>query len=210
MESRLQPDQDERDPGNVLLHRMNVRRLEAETIRDTLLHVSGSLNPVMYGPPVAPHLTPFLQGRGRPQKSGPLDGDGRRSLYLAVRRNFLNPLFQTFDAPVPFSTMGRRNVSNVPAQALALWNDPFVEQQARLWAEGSRAEPDVSSESRIERLFLQAFGRPPTPSELARCLAFLTSDTAESGQTAGVLRDGPTWAELCHVLINAKEFLYIE
>jgi hypothetical protein len=210
MESRLQPDQDERDPGNVLLHRMNVRRLEAEAIRDTLLHVSGSLNPVMYGPPVAPHLTPFLQGRGRPQKSGPLDGEGRRSLYLAVRRNFLNPLFQTFDAPVPFSTMGRRNVSNVPAQALALWNDPFVEQQARLWAERLRAEPDVSSESRIERLFLQAFGRPPAPSELARCLAFLSSDTAESSQTAGVLQDGPTWAELCHVLINAKEFLYIE
>ena len=74
----------------------------------------------MYGPSVPVHLTAFMDGRGRPGHSGPLDGDGRRSLYLAVRRNFLNPMFLAFDSPVPFSCMGRRNVSNVPAQALIL------------------------------------------------------------------------------------------
>ena len=89
----------------------------------------------MYGPSVPVHLTSFMEGRGRPGRSGPLDGDGRRSIYLNVRRNFLNPMFLAFDAPVPFSTMGRRNVSNVPAQALTLMNDPLVVGQARLWAE---------------------------------------------------------------------------
>ena len=76
-----------------------------------------------------------MDGRGRPQHSGPLDGDGRRSIYLSVRRNFLNPMFLAFDTPVPFSTMGRRNVSNVPAQALTLMNDPLVAHLARLWAD---------------------------------------------------------------------------
>ena len=59
---------------------------------------------------------------------------------LNVRRNFLNPMFLAFDTPAPFSTMGRRNVSNVPAQALTLMNDPLVVSQARLWAERAAAK----------------------------------------------------------------------
>ncbi len=104
------------DPSDVYLHRMNVRRLEAETIRDAILSASGSLADAMYGPGVPLHLTSFMDGRGRPARSGPLDGDGRRSIYLNVRHNFLDPVLLAFDAPVPFSTMGRRNVSNVPAR----------------------------------------------------------------------------------------------
>ena len=101
------------------LHRMNVRRLEAEAIRDALLAVSGRLEPAMYGPSVPVHLTSFMDGRGRPGRSGPLDGDGRRSLYLERPAQLPRiPMLLAFDAPVPFSTMGRRNVSNVPAQAL--------------------------------------------------------------------------------------------
>ncbi|MFN6103139.1 MAG: DUF1553 domain-containing protein, partial [Planctomycetaceae bacterium] len=126
------PATEEADPLNKLLHRAHLRRLEGETIRDALLAVSGRLDTRMYGPGVMPHLTPFMIGRGRPGSSGPLDGEGRRSVYLAVRRNFLNPLFQAFDSPVPFTTSGRRSVSNVPAQALAMLNNPLVVQQAEL------------------------------------------------------------------------------
>src|SRR5262249_31419330 len=121
------------DPRNLLLHRMRVRRLEGEAIRDALLAVSGRLNRKRYGPSVAVHLNAFQDGGGRPA-SGPLDGDGRRSIYLAVRRNFLSPMLLAFDTPSPFSTVGRRTVSNVPAQSLILMNDPFVHQQARVWA----------------------------------------------------------------------------
>ena len=100
------------DPQNKLLHRQNVRRLEAEAIRDAILAVSGRLDRTMDGPGVLPHLTENQDGRGKPA-SGPLDGNGRRSVYLAVRRNFLNPMFTAFDYPTPFTTIGRRTVSNV-------------------------------------------------------------------------------------------------
>src|SRR5262249_13004659 len=126
MASRGDADADQRDPENKLLHRMPVRRLEAECIRDAMLAVSGRLDRKQFGPGVLPHLTPCMQGRGRPKESGPLDSDGRRSLYLNVRRNFLTPMLLVFDYPTPFTTIGRRGVSNVPAQALALMNNPFV------------------------------------------------------------------------------------
>jgi hypothetical protein len=192
-----------RDPENVLLHRMNVRRLEAEGIRDALLAVSGQLVKTLYGPSEPPYLNSFMDGRGRPARSGPLDGDGRRSLYLNVRRNFLNPMFLAFDAPVPFSTMGRRNVSNVPAQALTLMNDSFVVLQARLWADRLLAGPDRTDRLRVDTLFLTAFGRPPSDDEARRCLAFLEKDSSSADRRLA-------WADLCHVLINTKEFLFID
>ena len=75
-----------------------------------------------------------MNGRGRPKKSGSLDGDGRRSIYISVRRNFLSPFMLAFDTPTPFSSMGRRNVSNVPAQPLILLNDPLVVELADDWS----------------------------------------------------------------------------
>ncbi len=122
------------DPDNRLLHRMPVVRLEAEAIRDAILAVSGRLNEQLEGPSVPVHLDEFMTGRGRPLVSGPLDGHGRRSIYLAVRRNFLNPLFLAFDYPATATTAGRRGTSNVPAQALSLLNNPFVKQQSAAWA----------------------------------------------------------------------------
>ncbi len=167
---------------------MNVRRLEAEAIRDSLLAVSGRLEPSMFGPSVPVHLTAFMEGRGRPGHSGPLDGDGRRSVYLNVRRNFLGPMFLAFDMPVPFSTMGRRNVSNVPAQALTLMNDPMVVDQARLWVKGVIGGPDRPARARLDQLYETAFGRRPTDDEVRQCLAFL--DSQQQARRQGVNRDG--------------------
>jgi hypothetical protein len=127
-------DAERRDPGNRMLHRASLRRLEGEALRDALLTLGGNLDPQLGGPPVAVHLTPFMEGRGRPKDSGPMDGQGRRSVYLEVRRNFLSPWMLSFDMPAPATTVGRRVPSNVPAQALALMNDPLVHAQARRWA----------------------------------------------------------------------------
>ena len=121
------------DPENKLLHHHPVKRLTAESIRDAILCASGQFNPSVGGPSVATHLTEHMTGRGRPGASGPLDGDGRRSIYLEVRRNFLSPMLTAFDLPVPATTTGRRSRSNVPAQSLVLMNDPFVHEQSRLW-----------------------------------------------------------------------------
>ncbi len=107
MASRSDAKSEETDPENRLLHRLPIRRLEAEAVRDAMLAVSGRLDNRMYGPGPLPYLTPFMVGRGRPGASGPLDGDGRRSVYLNVRRNFLNPMFLAFDYPVLLTTIGK-------------------------------------------------------------------------------------------------------
>jgi hypothetical protein len=204
MSSHADPKADEADPNDLWLHRARVRRLEGEAIRDALLSVSGRLDRTMYGPSVPVYLTPFQDGRGRPA-SGPLDGAGRRSLYLAVRRNFLSPLLLAFDTPIPFSTVGRRTVSNVPAQALILLNDPFVHQQAEVWARRVLASPGTPRE-RVTGMYLSAFGRPPSDAELTACLAFLERQSQATGTKADDVR---VWADLAHTLVNVKEFIFV-
>jgi hypothetical protein len=196
------------DPQNLLFHRQNLRRLEGETIRDAILAVSGRLDRTQFGPSVPVHLTPFMQGRGRPGTSGPLDGSGRRSIYVTVRRNFLSPMMLAFDAPIPLGTVGRRNVSNVPAQALILMNDPFVAEQARIWAKRLLADEVVSPESRIRQMYLEAFSREPTSEELPAALSFLEQQAREHGlKEPG--NDERVWADLAHVLFNVKEFVLV-
>ncbi|HVK18360.1 MAG TPA: DUF1553 domain-containing protein, partial [Fimbriiglobus sp.] len=197
MSSTPDPAAEKIDPTNQLLHHFRLKRLEGEAIRDAMLAVSGRLDRTVGGPPVPIHLTPFLDGRGRPKESGPLDGNGRRSLYLAVRRNFLSPMLLAFDTPIPFSTVGRRQVSNVPAQALILMNDPFVHQQAEVWAKRVMTMP---AEDRVREMYLSAFGRPPTAEESAACRAFVD----------GKEGDVKAWADLAHALFNVKEFVFVQ
>jgi cytochrome c553 len=197
------------DPDNALLHRAHVRRLEAEAIRDEMLAVSGRLDPKLLGPSVDVNLTSFMEGRGRPA-SGPLDGAGRRSIYLAERRNFLSPMMLAFDQPIPFSSMGRRSVSNVPAQALTLMNDPFVLEQAKIWATRVMAAKDMSPEQRITRMYMTAFGRSPTEGERSDAVAFLQTQGEELGvPSERRLEDVRVWADLAHAMMNAKEFIFL-
>ena len=190
--SRAESGTEKIDPTNMYLSHQNLRRLEGEAIRDAMLAISGRLDPKRFGPSVPVHLTSFQEGRGRPS-SGPLDGDGRRSIYLAVRRNFVSPFLLAFDTPTPFSTVGRRTVSNVPAQALILLNDPFVHQQADVWA---KRVSKIDESGRIEAMYRAAFARPPSSEESAACRQYVAS--------------GGTWSGLAHVLLNAKEFVFLE
>ncbi|MFO0797725.1 MAG: PSD1 and planctomycete cytochrome C domain-containing protein [Gemmataceae bacterium] len=203
--SRATPEQAAKavtvDPQNKLLHRQNVRRLEAEAIRDAMLAVSGRLDRAAGGPGILPYLTDHQVGRGRPA-SGPLDGNGRRSVYLAVRRNFLNPMFVAFDYPTPFSAIGKRTVSNVPAQALVMLNNPFVVQQAELWSRRVTAGGE-SADERVKRMYAAAFGRAPTADERATATAFVADAARDGGEPRA-------WADLSHALFNAKEFIFIE
>lgn len=198
-----------RDPGNVRLHRMNVRRLQGEAIRDAVLAVSGALNEQLYGPSVPVHLTPFMEGRGRPGQSGPIDGNGRRSVYLEVRRNFLSPMLLAFDAPSPFTTIGRRSISNVPAQALIMMNDPFVVQQAQAWAERIVSAPGLNDNAqRIRAMYLEAFAREPREAELLDAAAFLRDQMQYHSETSD--HSPQSWADFAHVLFNLKEFVFID
>jgi hypothetical protein len=199
------------DPLNHLWSVREPVRLEGEAIRDAVLAVSGRLDSTMYGASVPMHLSPFLTGRGRPGRSGPVDGDGRRSIYLEVRRNFLDPMMQTFDAPNAHSTMGKRSVSNVPAQSLILLNAPFVGDQAELLAK--RTFDDAQqADGRLDRLYMLSLARVPSPDERAAAFEFLKE------QSAARHPDDPqpwqddllAWTDLAHVVFNLKEFAFIE
>ena len=205
MSSQVQVEADRLDPQNKLWHRMAPRRLEAECIRDAILAVSGRAEPKLYGPSVMPFLTSYMTGRGRPATSGPLDGDGRRSIYLTVRRNFLSPLFLAFDYPIPFTTIGRRSASNVPAQALAMLNNPFVLEQARRWATRVLNQAGQTADDRVRGMYVTSLGRPPDDTELHAALDFLG---ATPGQTNS--QDPQAWADFAHVLFNVKEFIFIQ
>ncbi|WP_231754286.1 PSD1 and planctomycete cytochrome C domain-containing protein [Caulifigura coniformis] len=202
MSGDTDPKTVEADPKNDLWHHRPPKRLEGEVIRDALLAVSGRLDRTPFGPSVKVHLTSFMEGRGRPSQSGPMDGENRRSIYLEVRRNFLSPFMLTFDTPNPFSTMGRRNSSNVPAQALILMNDPFVRDCAESWARRAIQEGPADPNERIAWFCRTAFGRQPTEPELQLVREYLSS----AGDTD---TDLAKWTDIAHAIINMKEFVFV-
>ncbi len=189
MSNEASPAAAKLDPRNDLLSRMPPRRLDAESLRDSMLAVSGSLDQTLYGPSVMPHVSHYQDGRGKPL-SGPLDGKNRRSIYIQVRRNFLSPLFLTFDYPLPISTFGARGSSTVPAQALLMMNNEFVLLQAERWAKASAAQQD-----RLNWLYETAFAREVLPQERALAEDYLKTHD---------------WTSFCHVLLNTAEFLYVQ
>jgi hypothetical protein len=204
LSSRSSEAAQQADPNNLLLSHQSVKRLEAEVIRDNVLVVSGRLNQRMFGVSTPIYVSEFMEGRGRPT-SGSVDGEGRRSVYLSVRRNFLSTFFLAFDYPVPFTAVGRRSVSNVPGQALTMMNSPLVAGEARRWAEHLANEPSEPG-PKIEKLYLTAFGRRPSHLELQQSVEFLSAQAQRYGKPI----DSDAWADLCHVLMNAKEFIFVE
>jgi hypothetical protein len=201
-ESKANPDASTIDPENELLSHARVRRLESEAIRDTLLAVTGELDLRWMPerePSVPVHLTDFLEGRGRPNRSGPLDGRGKRSLFLEVRRNFLHPMMTAFDMPNPFSSMGRRNVSNVPAQALILMNDPLIHQIAGRWSQRI-IEQYGSDELRVRAMLHDVGLREPMNHQIEHAIAWIRSGDFENASQA--------YHALAHMLLNRKELIF--
>ena len=142
------------DPANLLWSHALVRRLEAEAIRDSLLAASGQLD-----------LEPDALS---------VAGNSRfRSVYVGVRRNRLDPFLSVFDAPEPHMTRGSRDATNVPAQSLAMLNDPFVASQAKLLAHATSADVGNDRDRMINRMFGRTLGRKPTMDEVVECRAFV-------------------------------------
>ena len=185
------------DPDNALLQHMPLRRLDAEAIRDSLLAVSGHLDPRSLGPSVDVHYG-FAKGKTKgDREKGPLDGKGRRSVYQEIRRNAHNPFLEAFDQPKPSTTRGTRDATNVPAQSLTMLNSELVISLAKTWGErlaGLHGKPADT----VRHMFLGALGREPTAVELDECLGYVGA-TPGSGE----------WADLAHGIFNLKEFLYI-
>ena len=207
--SRPDPRSLKIDPGNALLHHFAARRLDAESIRDSVLAVSGRLDSKLYGPSINPHRKD--EKDYRKLLSGPLDGDGRRSIYTKVTRMEGPQFLALFDFPDPMATRGRRDRTNVPAQALALLNDPFVIDQARFWAQQLVARSQDSLESRVQYMFLSGLGRLPSEQEqdrFVRLIRQLAGDTVTDQKV--ILANESVWQDAAHAIFNTKEFIYIQ
>lgn len=190
------------DPNNYWLHHYPTRRLEAEAIRDSLLAVSGRLDPVLYGRPINPHRQ--VEDAAKRLFSGPLDGKGRRSIYLEVSIMDRSRFLQSFNAPDPKLPTGRRDETNVPAQALVMLNDPLVLALSEYWSNRLLADDSYTVEDRIESIFLQALGRPPEDSEIARWRALLENLAGDKN----VLDDREAWKHAAHIMFNLQEFMH--
>jgi hypothetical protein len=227
--SRATPAQIAVDPDNRLLSRMNILRAEAETIRDSILAVSGKLSSKRFGPPVP--VTPDEVGQvvigvdtrdsaGRPTSKTVSLGDDvfRRSIYVQVRRSQPLSMLETFDAPTMTSNCNCeiRSNSTVAPQSLILMNSEFLVEQAGLFAARLQATAKEPA-AEIDLAWKLAFARAPSDSERTGALAFLQSQ-ATSFQSNKLNADKSVASNpqsralttLCQALFSSNEFLYID
>jgi hypothetical protein len=223
------------DPDNKLLWRYARRRMEAEAIRDSMLEVSGLLNPKMGGPGVFPPLPPGVvselsataaAGGWRSEKD-PAETN-RRSVYIFVRRNLRYPMLQEFDNANTFESLHTRKNTVTPSQSLDILNNDLMLEWSRAFAGRILSEVGQSAEpwEQVDRAFKDAYGRAVTAEELKTAEAFLVKQTpimsariAEGGKfkppMPAVIPAGTDPAraaalvDLCQMLLASNEFMYI-
>ncbi len=197
-----------KDPENRLLWRSNRRRLQAETIRDAVLLVSGSLDRRAGGLSLPVGSRGSLRMAQPPLLVDDLDLDDsirfRRTVYLPTLRKSQLPdldVLNLFDFPDPNVVKGKRDVTTVPTQALYLMNSPFLIQQSMLAAQVLLADGEATDEDRVRTFLLRALGRPASNEDLERAAGFLRDTVEELGREAA-------WARYCHAVFASSEFLF--
>jgi hypothetical protein len=194
---RIDPHLAELDTDNRLLWRMNRTRLDAESIRDTVLQIAGRLDLAMGGPPVKqfhfedpnPENTPVVDYSKFDVDS---PASSRRSIYRFLFRTLPDPFLDTLDCADASQLTPVRNVSITALQALALWNDAFILRQSEHFADrvvGAGAIPD-----RIKLAYELALSRPPTRGELR----YLSAYASKHGMPS-----------LCRLILNSNEFIFV-
>ncbi|HMV48162.1 MAG TPA: DUF1553 domain-containing protein, partial [Blastocatellia bacterium] len=202
------------DPENRLFWRVAQRRLEGEIVRDSILAVSGKLNPQMFGPGIYPRIDPDIINTGsRPR--WPLDAQDnestwRRSVYIFVKRSVLLPMIEVFDCPVTTVSAPVRPVSTVSPQALALMNNEFILQQAGFFADRITAEAGNDAAKQVGAAFKLALNRQPSEKELAWALDFLKSQAAGYAERKNDKPQAAALRDFCHAVFNLSEFLYVD
>ena len=183
------------DPENRLLAHMNRRRLDAESLRDTMLSVGGTLKLEMGGATFPANLKTDVGFQFQ---------EPRRSVYVPVFRSSLPELFEVFDFANPSLVTGRRDISTVAPQALFMMNHPFVRTQARLTAERLLSDPLLNESHRINHAYLQILGRHATETEVLLGKDFLktVTDTSEKGRIEA-------WTQMVQSMFLTIEFRYI-
>jgi hypothetical protein len=196
----------ETDPDNRFLSRMNLLRMEAETIRDSILVASGSLNRRLGGPGIKPRLPPELIPASQRNKWPVIEREEskhwRRSVYIYSKRQLLMPILELFDAPTTTDSCAVRTTSVVPTQALVLMNDDFVENQAERLARRVLSEAGENLERTVDHMFRLTLSRSPNALRLLQALQFVNEREADTDRIRGL-------TDLAHVLFNSNDFIYI-
>lgn len=202
------------DPGNQLLWRHQVRRLDAEAIRDALLSISGQLDRTRGGLTLQHQgLISFRSDYVTLETPSPYF---RRTVYLPLLRDAIGlneyadeamGLLETFDFADMNLVTGQRNSTTVPTQALFLMNSPFMQEQSRALAK-RLIEKSRSAAARVEHLFLLAYGRQPNNQELLTSLDYLFRFGELDDKDTSDHKIEP-WASLCQAIIGSNEFLFL-
>ncbi|MDP6446472.1 MAG: DUF1553 domain-containing protein, partial [Pirellulaceae bacterium] len=183
------------DANNRSLWRMNPQRLEAEALRDSILHVSGQLNRQYGGPPYRDFKT-FVNNTQFYEIIDPDTPDAyRRTVYRAWIRSGRSPLLDAFDCPDPSTTAPRRAVTTTPVQSLALLNNSFVLRMADRFADRVAKVAGDDAARQADSVYRFAYGRSPAPTELEPLTTFI----AEHGLPA-----------FCRVVFNSNEFIHVD
>lgn len=191
-DTRVDAARVEADPVNRLLSRRIPQRLEAEAIRDSLLFVSGALDPTQFGP-------------------GTLDSASRRrSVYFTVKRSQLIPAMQAFDAPEPLVSQGTRPTTTVAPQALFLMNNPAVRTWASAFAERMAPDREQPLTNAVSQAYSLALNRPPTESERIEALQFIEQQIARHEAVQRPNARDLALTDFAQVILSLNEFIYVE
>lgn len=220
-QASLHPQQAEysqRDFTNKVLWRANRRRLDAESMRDAMLAASGQLDRRLGGPSFFPSISSeALEGLSRKDqawKASPPAEQRRRSLYIFTQRSLLVPLLTTFDFADTTQPCGQRDVTTVAPQALALLNNQFVHEQSAALAQRVVAASPDDRRAQIAAAWKLAFSRDPSSAESVLALEHLDAQQKRFAARKEVADKGPpevlALTSLCHVLLNANEFVYVD
>ncbi len=209
MSSRPRKQTMAHDPQNRLFWRFDMRRLEAEEIRDSVLSVNGSLNPAMYGPSIYPVIPgEVLAGQSNPGKDwgdSPPEELSRRSIYIHTKRSLIVPLIAVFDGADPDATCPVRFSTTQPTQALHTLNGDFMNRQARVLADFVRANAGRKGAAQVRLALSRVFQRRPTGIEVARGLKMMEKLRQEHHTDEDRALD-----LFCLVALNLNEFIYLD
>jgi hypothetical protein len=197
------------DPGNSLFWRFNMRRLTAEEVRDSILAVSGQLNPKMGGPSIYPPIPrEVLAGQSVPGqgwgKSSPEEA-ARRSVYVHVKRSLLVPILSHHDQADTDSSCPVRYTTTVATQALGMLNGQFTNEQAAAFAERLRKEAPNDLARQVSRAIRLTTGRVPGADEVKKDVAFVKALQAKSK-----LDHATALKQYCLLVLNTNEFVYLD
>ncbi len=195
---------DPRPQPHSLLARFPLQRLEAESIRDAMLFVSGELDLKPGGP-----YTPAMRNAEGQMVVDESRGDAkRRSIYLQQRRTMPSALLEVFDAPQMNPACARRNTSTVALQSLTLLNSEFVRARSRAFAARVAKEAGTETDARLDLAFRLAYGRAPGTGERTTAKEFLQSQLSFYAEKPDA--DAHAWTDFCQMLLASSAFLYVE